>query len=209
MAHEVRNPLNSMAIHIELLEARMKREGVAPEVIKSLAVLASDVERVDKILEHYLSYAGPSDAARIAVAPRALLEGVISRVQKSAEKRRVELSLACDEKKARWTVDAEALTEALVALVDNAVTSTPGGGRVSVSARTDAAMMQAEIVIMDGAEPLPETDAHHIFHMGAARAHGEVSLSVSRQIVKGHGGSITVRPAARGNTFVVHLPLDL
>src|SRR5947209_6502584 len=64
MAHEVRNPLNSMAIHVELLEGRLKKEGAGAELLKSLAVMSQEIDRVDKILEQYLSYAGPSEAAR-------------------------------------------------------------------------------------------------------------------------------------------------
>src|SRR6185503_464823 len=59
MAHEVRNPLNSMAIHVELLEGRMRKEGAGAEILKSLTVLAAEIDRVDKILEQYLGYAGP------------------------------------------------------------------------------------------------------------------------------------------------------
>jgi len=62
MAHEVRNPLNSMAIHVELLEGRLKREGAKPEIMKSLSVLSDEIDRVDKILEQYLTYAGPLEA---------------------------------------------------------------------------------------------------------------------------------------------------
>ena len=75
MAHEVRNPLNSMAIHVELLEGRMRKEGAGAEVLKSLTVLASEIDRVDKILEQYLGYAGPTEAARSPVAAKALLAG--------------------------------------------------------------------------------------------------------------------------------------
>src|ERR1700756_2804698 len=70
MAHEVRNPLNSMAIHVELLEGRMRKEGAGAEILKSLTVLASEIDRVDRILEQYLGYAGPTEAARAPVPAR-------------------------------------------------------------------------------------------------------------------------------------------
>ena len=71
MAHEVRNPLNSMAIHVELLEGRVKKEGTAAaEMLKSLDVLSSEIDRIDGILEQYLGYAGPNEAALNANATR-------------------------------------------------------------------------------------------------------------------------------------------
>ena len=84
MAHEVRNPLNSMAIHVELLEGRMRKEGAGAEIMKSLSVLASEIDRVDKILEQYLGYAGPTESGRAPIAAKALLSGVIDRVRGDA-----------------------------------------------------------------------------------------------------------------------------
>src|SRR5258707_11278720 len=93
MAHEVRNPLNSMAIHVELLEGRMRKEGAGTEVLKSLSVLASEIDRVDKILEQYLDYAGPTESARAPVPAKVLLAGVLERVSADAHKRGVTVEL--------------------------------------------------------------------------------------------------------------------
>jgi signal transduction histidine kinase len=48
-----------------------------------------------------------------------------------------------------------------------------------------------------------------VFHIGSRRSRGGVGLTVAKQIVKGHGGSITVRPSAKGNQFTIRLPLEL
>src|SRR5258707_13392070 len=87
MAHEVRNPLNSMAIHVELLEGRLRKEGAGAELLKSLTVMAQEIDRVDKILEQYLAYAGPSEAARAPVQAKAVLAAVQERVTPAAKKR--------------------------------------------------------------------------------------------------------------------------
>jgi two-component system, sporulation sensor kinase E len=210
MAHEVRNPLNSMAIHVELMEGRLKKEGAAAEVMKSLTVLSSEIERIDKILEQYLGYAGPSEAARAPVAPKVLLAGVVEQVKAAAQKRGVTVELKGDGAGggAKWTVDAEALAEALAAVVANAVAATAKGGTVVVSARTDDDNDQAEVAITDAAEPIADAEVAKVFHIGSKRSRGEVGLSVAKQIVKGHGGSITVKGGEKGNTFTIRLPLE-
>ena len=207
MAHEVRNPLNSMAIHVELLEGRLRKEGARPEVLKSLAVLAQEIDRVDKILEQYLGYAGPLEAARAPVESRALLGGVVERVRAAAEARGVRVELR-DDGAGKWSVDAEALLEALVAVADNAVAASPKGAVVAIAGRTDEETEQAEVVITDAAEPIAEAEVARVFHIGSKRARGGVGLTVAKQIIKGHGGSIGVRPAAGGNTFTIRLPLE-
>ena len=209
MAHEVRNPLNSMAIHVELLEGRMRKEGAGPEILKSLSVLASEIDRVDKILEQYLGYAGPTEAARAPVAAKALLASVIDRVRGEAQRCGVTVELrdgeGADEK---WAVDADALTEALVAVTQNAVVSSDKGSIVAIAARTDEDTEQAEVTITDGAAPISAGEVGKVFHMGSPRSQGGVGLTVAKQIVKGHGGSITVKPQEAGNLFTIRLPLE-
>lgn len=209
MAHEVRNPLNSMAIHVELLEGRLVKEGAGPEVLKSLTVLAQEIERVDKILEQYLSYAGPTEAARQPVAPAQLLGNVVERLRPAALQRGVTVELHGTDGDARWTVDSEALLEALVAVAENAVDASPKGSVVAIVARTDEETDQAEVTITDAAPPIAVAEAGRLFHIGSSRSKGSVGLTVAKQIVKGHGGSITVRPQAAGNLFTIRLPLEV
>jgi signal transduction histidine kinase len=208
MAHEVRNPLNSMAIHVELLEGRLRREGAGPEIMKSLSVLSDEIERVDKILEQYLTYAGPTESARSPVAPQALIDGVIARVQPAATARGVTL-VGRVEGNGAWSVDAEALGEAIAAVAENAVASSGHGGEVVIAARTNDESEQAEVTIADGAEPIDDGEVAKVFHIGSKRAQGGVGLTVAKQIVKGHGGSITARRGDAGNVFVIRLPLDV
>ncbi|MDB4971331.1 MAG: His Kinase (phospho-acceptor) protein [Myxococcales bacterium] len=211
MAHEVRNPLNSMAIHVELLEGRLRKEGAGPELLKSLTVMAQEIDRVDKILEQYLVYAGPSEAARTPVLAKALLAAVMERVEAAAKERGVVVEIEADgtDGDEKWTVDIDALTEALVAVTQNAVQVSTRGGQVLIGARTDADSEQVEVTITDGAEPIAPADAGRVFQFGSKRSAGQVGLTVAKQIVKGHGGSITVRPQAAGNVFTIRLPLEI
>ncbi|HEX4460297.1 MAG TPA: HAMP domain-containing sensor histidine kinase [Polyangia bacterium] len=206
MAHEVRNPLNSMAIHVELLESRLRKEGAAPEALKSLGVLADEIERVDKILEQYLAFAGPTEAARVTLPARQLLDGVVARLADAAKARGVTLALEGGE--GAWAVDAEALSEALVAVGENAIAASPAGSQVIICARTDEDRDQAEVTIADAAAPIEAAEVAKVFHMGSERSGGELGLTVAKQIVKGHGGSITVKSREGGNLFTIRLPLD-
>jgi len=211
MAHEVRNPLNSMAIHVELLDGRMRKDGASPEILKSLVVLAAEIERIDRILEQYLGYAGPSESSRAPVAARTLLGAVLERVRADAAARGVAIELkngSGSGSDARWAVDGDALTDALVAVAENAVASSKPGAVVAIAARTDEASAQAEVTIVDGAEPIDAAEIPRVFHMGSPRSRGGVGLTVAKQIVKGHGGSITVKPQAAGNLFTIRLPLE-
>jgi signal transduction histidine kinase len=207
MAHEVRNPLNSMAIHVELMESRLRKEGVAPEILKSLGVLAQEIDRVDKILEQYLNYAGPAEAARAPVAVATLLGQALDGLRPEAQERGVALELAA-EGVGRWPVDAAALAQAVTAVAKNAIAVSPRGAAVRVTARNDGEE-QGEIAICDGAEPVADADLAKLFHMGSKRNLGGIGLTVAKQIVKGHGGSLVVKRGDGGNVITLRLPLDL
>jgi signal transduction histidine kinase len=213
MAHEVRNPLNSMAIHIELLEGRLRKEGLTKEdrdaATRSTTVLAAEIERVDKILEEYLSYAGPEEAARTPVDAERLLAEAVQRARPEAEKRSIGLEVKRDGALGTWAVDAEALGEAIDALLGNAVQASPKGGIIEVTARS--VDDQAEVVVTDRGEGITKEDLARVFHLGfSKRGRSGVGLTVAKQIVKGHGGSIIAQSAGpgKGATFTLRMPLE-
>lgn len=204
MAHEVRNPLNSMAIHLELLEGRLRKEGARPEALRSLGVLSQEIDRIDQILERYLAYAGPLETTRASVDTSALLDRVVERVRPVAAARQVRLERQGSPRP--WLVDAEALVEALAAVAERAVATSPAGAVVALAAREDEAAEQAEVTIRDRAAPLLAAEQAELFRLGAER--GSVGLTVARQIIKGHGGSLAISPADGGNLFTIRFPLD-
>jgi two-component system, sporulation sensor kinase E len=208
MAHEVRNPLNSMAIHVELLEGRLRKGGVAEEALKSLTVMAQEIERVDKILEHYLEWAGPADSARAAADARELLAAAVARVRPVAEARGVAIELQAPAGLGSWIVDGEALVDALAALGEEAVRASPRGSTVMIAASGEEDATQAEISISDAADPVAPDEAGRFFHMGGKGRGAHVGVLLAKQIVKSHGGSVAVKRGERGNVFLIRFPLD-
>jgi signal transduction histidine kinase len=214
MAHEVRNPLNSMAIHLELLEGRLRKEGEPTAAdreasLRSAKVMAGEIERVDRILEEYLEYAGPEEAARRPVDARELIGEAVKRARPAAEKRGVGLELKAHGELGGWAVDAEALGEAIDAVLANAIEACAHGEVVEVSAATDED--QAIVTISDSGDGIAAEDMPHVFHIGfSRRGRAGVGLTVAKQIVKGHGGSIQAesRGVGQGAVVTIRLPLE-
>ncbi len=213
MAHEVRNPLNSMAIHVELLEGRLKRElNLAPAdreaALRSAQVMVGEIERIDKILDEYLTYAGPEEAARRTIDARELIGDAVKRVKPLAEKRGVGVELKATQLGA-WTVDVDGLGEVLDAVLANAVEASARGELVEVTASSDGD--QAVVKIADSGDGIAAEDLARVFQIGfSRRGRAGVGLTVAKQIVKGHGGSIQAesRGAGKGTTVTLRLPLE-
>jgi len=211
LAHEVRNPLNAIVIHVELLEARARKlpSAEAEPLLRSLQVVQQEVERVDEILTQYLRAVGPREAARKAQPIGELLEAAIDRVAPLATPKRVKIA-ATVEKGPRWPVDGEAIGRVLDELLRNAVEASARGGEVAVRAR---AVEGAGVVeVEDRGDGIAADALPRVFQLGftTRKGHDGIGLAVAKQIVKGHGGSITARSdgPGRGASFRFELPFD-
>jgi signal transduction histidine kinase len=214
MAHEVRNPLNSMAIHVELLEGRLKKKEAAalPDreaAMRSVTVIGGEIERVDHILEEFLQLAGPEEAARKPVEPAALIDAAAQRVRPEAERRGVRIEVKMVGALQPWPVDAIAVGDVIDALLSNAVEASPSGTVVAIEARNGED--EAEVVVRDHGEGITAEELPKVFHIGfSRRGRAGIGLAVAKQIAKGHGGSLTCESggAGQGATFFLRVPLE-
>jgi signal transduction histidine kinase len=213
MAHEVRNPLNSMAIHVELLEGRLKRESAdSPEraqILKSVATLAGEVERIDRILDEYLQFAGPEETPRQSIDPATLAGAAADRAHALADSRGVTVEIKLPKKLERWPIDAEGVGEALDALLVNAIEASARGATVTVTVQADRD--HGELIVVDHGAGFVAEDLPRLFQLGFSRRDRPgVGLTVAKQIIKGHGGSITAesRGAGNGATFRLRVPIE-
>ncbi len=212
LAHEVRNPLNAMAIHLELLETRARKlapsEGEA--ITRSLGVLAHEVERIDGILVQYLAAVGPREAERKQEPAARLLEEAAARAKAQAAARHVEVAVSLARGPARWAIDSRAVARVLDEVLANAIEASPRGGEVALRARVDEGI--AVVEVEDRGEGVAAEVLPRIFHLGFTTRKGRpgLGLAVAKQIVKGHGGSISARSegAGRGTTVRFEIPLD-
>jgi signal transduction histidine kinase len=211
MAHEVRNPLNSMAIHVELLDGRLRKETLAdrPAALKSVATLANEIERIDKVLDEFLQFAGPEESTRKPVEPSLVLGEAVGRARPLAESRGVVIETKIAHDSGKWPLDAEELGAALDEVLANAVESCARGQTVMVEAQSDED--QAQVIVRDPGVGISAEDLPKVFHLGfSRRGRAGIGLAVAKQIIKSHGGSIVVSSAGvgAGAQFTLRLPLE-
>ena len=210
VAHEVRNPLNAVGMTAQ----RLKREFLAAtpatddraELEELLAVMASETQRIDRIVQQFLEYARPPRLAPERVDLGALVRDAGERARSRAEARGVRLEVEASGA-GEAVVDPAQLRQALDNLVRNAVEATPEGGLVSLVARLESG--GAVVEVRDTGRGIEPDHLPRIFDLYfTTKADGTgVGLAVTQQIVAGHGGTIEVdsRPGA-GTTMTVRLP---
>ena len=213
-SHELRTPLAVLRGETEV--ALQKERGTA-DYQESLALIKDEAERLSRIVENlFLLAREPVDAPSLIKEP-VRLDGLVNECVRAAHVLAMQkgLRLTSDDDLPAITVngDDEMLKRMLLNLIDNAVKYTPPGGQISVGLRTQNG--HARIVVTDTGIGIPAADQPRIFDRfyrvdkARSRALGGagLGLSISRWIVEGHSGSLSVESAPdRGSAFTVELP---
>jgi signal transduction histidine kinase len=209
-SHELRTPLTTIRGNADLLT-----QGPAlPEDVRVAAAhdIASESERMGRLVEHLLTLAQADAGQHLALAPislRPLIDSVCRQAQAVHEDRRFHNVGLTD---ATIEGDADAVVQLLWILIDNAVKFTKPGGFVELGLRQFDA--KALITVADDGAGIPPDGLERIFERfyqaNPARSNkgAGLGLSIARWIVEEHHGSISVRNnTGPGSTFTVTLPL--
>jgi signal transduction histidine kinase len=212
VAHEVRNPLNAIAMTAQRLRREFLGEDGArsapdaAELRELLDVLTGETQRINRIVQQFLDYARPPRLSPRQVSLSALLEGVAESLRAQAGTRRI--TIATDVAGAGDAVlDPDQLKQAIDNLLRNAIDASPDGGRVRLEARHDAAGHVIEVI--DEGPGIPAAVLPKIFDLYfTTKADGTgVGLAVTHQIVEAHHGRIDVESSpGTGTRMSVRIP---
>ena len=204
VAHELKNPLASIKGLCQLVARTPDGERTQ----ERLAVVASEIARMETILAEYLSFSRPlEDLAPEPIDLAAISRDVLDVLAGRADQAGVVLSLDGDRIDAKG--DPRRLKEALINLVANAIEATPTGGSVQLRVRRSDAHVKLE-VIDSGRGIAPE----HLARLGTSffttRDNGTgLGVVLAQGVIAQHGGSLAYASTpGRGTTATITLPAD-
>jgi signal transduction histidine kinase/putative methionine-R-sulfoxide reductase with GAF domain len=209
LAHEVRNPLNSISLQLSILERRISRlEGkLAGEMGSVAGIIRDEVRRLDGLVGDFLLF---SRAGRVQHEPGDLdevVDEVVRLLTPEAEGQGVSVRREKQAAQPPVRMDAEKMKQVVINLLRNALEAMPGGGVVSVESGLHEG--GARIVVRDTGPGLPpEIDVFQIFVTTKPQGTG-LGLSIVQQIVQQHRGEVrAANDPAGGACFTVTVPLD-
>lgn len=208
VTHEVRNPLSSIALNVELLEEELAEHEQAKESVVLLRAIKAEVERLTSVTEQYLSVAR-RQPVRLEEEDLGEVVGEACRfVKPDFERHGVGLAVELDRELPRVKVDEGQIKQALFNLLRNAREAMTGPGDVTVSVKS-ASGGGVDITVDDQGRGLDDEARSRLFEpFFTTKGRGTgLGLAITRQIVEAHGGTITceARPTA-GTRFWIHLP---
>jgi len=207
VTHEIRNPLSSIGLNVELLEEEVAATG-EKEPMALVAAIKSEVDRLSRIAEQYLSVARRPRPRLERERVDDLVRELYAFIKPELDRAGVTARLEVDDDLPEVDLDESQLRQALLNLIRNAREAMPKGGEivVSVARRGDT----VEIRVDDGGGGVPEDLRASIFDpFFTTKQRGTgLGLAVTREIVEAHRGTIHCEPRAEGGTrFRIVLPV--
>jgi signal transduction histidine kinase len=204
VAHEVKNPLNAMVLHLELLRAKLER-GLDPKT--HIDILASEVDRLNRVVQTFLGFMRPVELKLQTVDANLLVREVML-LAADARAQGIEVIERYEEGPLLIKADADLLKQALLNIVINGCQAMPEGGRLIVATARDR-NRQIVIAVTDQGVGIPDEIREKVFELYfTTKPEGSgIGLAQAFRAVQLHNGRIEVdSKVGYGTRFRIILP---
>jgi signal transduction histidine kinase len=206
VAHEVKNPLNAMTIHLELLKQKLGTG--AHDADPHIEVIAREIRRLDDVVQGFLKFARPEELTLGPVSPVALVDEVLKTLAVEANLTGVTLESTVAPGVPDIEADAGILRQALLNLAKNAVQAMPNGGKLKITC-APVKDGRVEIRVADTGVGIAPENLARIFdlYFTTKDSGTGIGLSLVYRTIQLHSGDIDVEstPGA-GTTFIIKMP---
>ncbi|MBN1568300.1 MAG: hypothetical protein JXA73_10675 [Acidobacteria bacterium] len=205
VAHEVRNPLNSIKLTLQLLDRRLKK-GVATS--SEVQECLQEIDRLDMIVGRLLAFGRPAMTNRHTQEIEPLIHQAAKMVHEPMQKKNIQIITNKPEPGLVADVDGPQIIQVLINLLLNAIEASPPSGTVKLAAESLGPNIC--IRIADEGERIPDDVRHHVFDAYyTTKPNGSgLGLAVSREIIANHGGALEFESENTGTTFIMLLPIE-
>jgi len=208
VAHEVKNPINAIVIHLEILRERLLQ--LDPETRRHMDIIASEIQRLDRVVKTLVDFTRPIDLRLSEVDLRKLMEEVASLAEPEARQHGVKIVRQEDARPLVARIDSDLVKQALLNVVLNGVQAMPQGGMLSLSSQ--AHDNSAKLEIRDQGSGIDPEIRDKIFNLyfTTKKSGSGIGLAVSYRVLQLHNGTLEFdSEAGKGTTFRFILPLTM
>jgi PAS domain S-box-containing protein len=206
IAHEVKNPLNAMVIHLEILRSKLESGNSDPT--PQLEILDSEIKRLDRVVQTFLNFTWPVEVHLQPIDVNTTVNQVIALASTEAQERGVSINKQIEPGALMIKGDADLLKQTLLNIIINGCQSMPEGGplKVSTSRGSDESV---RIMIIDRGIGIAKEDQERIFNLYYTTKKGGTGIGLAQafRAVQLHGGEIRFdSQVGVGTAFEIILP---
>jgi signal transduction histidine kinase len=206
VGHEVKNPINAIVVHLELLKAKLG-DASAPAV-RHLEVIDAEIHRLDRVVQTLVDFSRPVELQLREQDLRPVIADVLALADEEFSTRNVTLVSRLPSKPLVAKIDADLLKQAVLNVIQNGAQAMQQGGKLEVVLEEDR--KAAVLRVTDEGPGIPEDIREKIFDLYFTTKSGGsgIGLAMTYRILQLHHGSVEVQSKAeRGAEFLLRIPL--
>jgi len=206
VGHEVKNPINAIVVHLELLKNKLGGEHVP--ATRHLEVIDAEIHRLDRVVQTLVDFSRPVELRLQEQDLRKVIGDVLALADEELSTRNVKLEGRLPDHPLMVNVDADLLKQAAINVILNGGQAMPNGGMLRVTLEEDRKM--AVLRIADEGTGIPPEIREKIFDLYFTTKSGGsgIGLAMTYRILQLHHGSVDVQSTVgRGTEFSLRIPL--
>jgi signal transduction histidine kinase len=205
VAHEVKNPINAIVLHLQLLQNKLAQ--LDPDTRRHMDIIGSEIHRLDRVVQTLVDFMRARELHLVEVDLRQMLDDVALLAAPDAEQHGVIIERQRANEPLLVKADLDLMQQALLNVVLNGVQAMPDGGRLTILARREENAIVAEI--SDRGQGIPQDVQDKIFELyfTTKKEGNGIGLAQTYQILQWHYGSVEFESReGEGTTFRFRLP---
>ncbi|MGH9538285.1 MAG: two-component system sensor histidine kinase NtrB [Terriglobales bacterium] len=206
VAHEVKNPINAIVLHLQLLQGKLRQ--VDPDTRRHMDIIGSEIHRLDRVVQILVDFTRPRDLHLEETDMRRLLEDGATLAGPDAGRHGVTVTCELPPHPLMVKVDTDFIKQAILNVVLNGIQVMPDGGQLTIAARREDDMVVTEIRDQGGGIPADVQDKIFELYFTTKKGGTGIGLAQTYQILQWHYGSVDFDSVEGvGTTFRLRLPL--
>jgi signal transduction histidine kinase len=205
VAHEVKNPINAIVLHLQLLQNKLSQQ--EPDTRRHIDIIDSEIHRLDRVVQTLVDFTRPRDLHLEDVDLRRLLDDVAQLAAPDAEQHGVTIDRQRASQPLPVKVDLDLMKQALLNVVINGVQAMPQGGLLTIAAHRDENVIVVAVSDQGGGIPPEAQDKIFELYFTTKKDGSGIGLAQTYQILQWHYGSVEFQSIeGTGTTFRFHIP---
>jgi signal transduction histidine kinase len=206
VAHEVKNPINAIVLHLQLLRNKMKE--LDADSSRHVDIIDSEIHRLDRVVQILIDFTRPRDLRLEDTDLRLVLDEVSLLAAPDAAQHGVKIVRELPEHAIGVKIDTDLIKQAMLNVVLNGVQAMPNGGTLTIAAQCNDETVVTEV--RDQGTGIPADVQEKVFELYFTTKKGGsgIGLAQTYQIMQWHYGSVDFESVdGKGTTFRLRLPL--
>jgi signal transduction histidine kinase len=206
VAHEVKNPINAIVLHLQLLQNKLSQ--LDPDTRRHMDIIGSEIHRLDRVVQTLVDFMRARELHLVEIDFRRLLDEVAQLAAPEAEQHGVSIERDLCTQPLLIKADLDFMKQALLNVVINGVQAMPEGGVLNISARRDDDSALAEVRDHGAGIPRDVQDKIFELYFTTKKEGNGIGLAQTYQILQWHYGSVEFESRENeGTTFRFRVPL--